>query len=141
MIEQFIDYLLNNPLEAIVAALGIVGINLPMIWSLIQNVKQNRALKNAYGLIDEYKEKLLSANAIINDKIDDYKGVVAKAKDDALNKVHQVVTDVSGQVNNSVHQMESFYHVLQSKIDILESEVKANVLKVQQKGQDQVHTE
>ena len=132
MIEQFIDWILNNPMDAILAFLGVIGINIPMILTLIQNIKQSISLKKAYQMIDEYKEKIDMAKSEVEAKVLDYIKKIDEKKQEGLNLVDETVKNFQGEFNQATHEMKQFYEVLSHKIDLLESEANRVVYQVRQ---------
>lgn len=132
MIEQFIDWILNNPMDAILAFLGVIGINIPMIITLFQNIKQSISLKKAYQMIDEYKEKLDLAKSEVETKVLDYMKKIDEKKQEGLTLVDETVKNFQGEFNQATHEMKQFYEVLSHKIDLLESEKNKHVYQVRQ---------
>lgn len=132
MIEQFIDWILNNPMDAILAFLGVIGINIPMILTLIQNIKQNVSLKKAYQMIDEYKEKIDMAKSEVEAKVLDYMKKIDEKKQEGLTLVDETVKNFQGEFNQATHEMKQFYETLSHKIDLLESEANRVVYQVRQ---------
>lgn len=132
MIEQFIDWILNNPMDAIFALLGVIGINIPMIITLFQNIKQSISLKKAYQMIDEYKEKLDFAKNEVEARILDYIKIIDGKKQEGLTLVDETVKNFQGEFNQATHEMKQFYEVLSHKIDLLESEKNKHVYQVRQ---------
>lgn len=132
MIEQFIDWILNNPMDAILAFLGVIGINIPMIITLFQNIKQSISLKKAYKMIDEYKEKLDLAKSEVEAKVLDYMKKIDEKKQEGLTLVDETVKNFQGEFNQATHEIKQFYEVLSHKIDLLESEKNKHVYQVRQ---------
>lgn len=132
MIEQFIDWILNNPMDAILAFIGVIGINVPMILTLIQNIKQSISLKKAYQMIDEYKEKIDIAKSEVEAKVLDYMKKIDEKKQEGLTLVDETVKNFQGEFNQATHEMKQFYEVLSHKIDLLESEKNKHVYQVRQ---------
>lgn len=132
MIEQFIDWILNNPMDAILAFLGVIGINIPMIITLFQNIKQSISLKKAYQMIDEYKEKLDLAKSEVETKVLDYIKKIDEKKQEGLMLVDETVKGFQSEFNQATHEMKQFYEVLSHKIDLLESEKNKHVYQVRQ---------
>lgn len=132
MIEQFIDWILNNPMDAILAFLGVIGINIPMIITLFQNIKQSISLKKAYQMIDEYKEKLDLAKSEVETKVLDYMKKIDEKKQEGLTLVDETVKGFQSEFNQATHEMKQFYEVLSHKIDLLESEKNKHVYQVRQ---------